>query len=59
MLPETTLHVPFEAFTTHLFERNYFLFGIYEQYLRWSTREPILRRVNPVFISRHVVDVIP
>jgi FkbM family methyltransferase len=55
MSPRNTRHVPFEAFTAHLGARNYFLFGIYEQVLEWTTREPNLRRVNPVFISERVI----
>jgi FkbM family methyltransferase len=55
MSPRNARHVPFEAFTAHLGARNYFLFGIYEQVLEWTTREPNLRRVNPVFISERVV----
>jgi FkbM family methyltransferase len=55
MSPRNARHVPFEAFTAHLGARNYFLFGIYEQVLEWTTREPNLRRVNPVFISKRVV----
>ena len=55
MSPRNARHVPFEAFTAHLGARNYFLFGIYEQVLEWPTREPNLRRVNPVFISERVV----
>ncbi len=55
MSPHNARHVPFEAFTAHLGARNYFLFGIYEQVLEWTTREPNLRRVNPVFISERVV----
>jgi FkbM family methyltransferase len=55
MSPRNARHVPFEAFTAHLGARNYFLFGIYEQVLEWTTREPNLRRVNPVFISERVI----
>ena len=55
MSPRNARHVPFKAFSDHLGARNYFLFGIYEQVLEWPTREPNLRRVNPVFISERVV----
>jgi FkbM family methyltransferase len=54
MNPENTRHVPFEELTQYLEQRNYFLFGIYEQMHEWPTNAPHLRRTNPVFISKRV-----
>jgi FkbM family methyltransferase len=48
-------HVTFETLKSHLEARGYFLFGIYEQMGEWPTREPHLRRANPVFISQHTI----
>ena len=48
-------HVPFETLKGYLESRNYFLFGIYEQVDEWPTKEPHLRRTNPVFISRRMI----
>lgn len=50
-----THHVPFGAFDSFLGDRNYFLFGIYEQVLEWPSSSPNLRRSNPVFVSERVV----
>ncbi|MFZ4413695.1 MAG: FkbM family methyltransferase [Bacteroidales bacterium] len=49
-----TLHVPFEIIWNYLLEKNYYLFGIYEQVHEWPTGSPILRRINPVFISEEI-----
>jgi len=54
MNPENTRHVPFAELTKYLEQRNYFLFGIYEQMHEWPTNAPHLRRTNPVFISKRV-----
>jgi len=48
-------HVPFAAFSKFFEEENYFLFGVYEQVNEWPTKEPHLRRTNPVFISDRVI----
>lgn len=48
-------HVPFDAFGRFFEDKNYFLFGIYEQMNEWPTKEPHLRRTNPVFISDKVI----
>jgi hypothetical protein len=48
-------HVPFDDLRTHLENLDYYLFGFYEQMHEWVTREPHLRRTNPVFISGSVV----
>jgi FkbM family methyltransferase len=50
--PENRRHVPLEAMKTYLEERDYFLFGIYDQVPEWPTGRPHLRRVNAVFISK-------
>ncbi|MGO9241036.1 MAG: FkbM family methyltransferase [Bryobacteraceae bacterium] len=48
-------HVPFDAFGRFFEDKNYFVFGIYEQTNEWPTRKPHLRRTNPVFISDRVI----
>lgn len=48
-------HVPFAALSKFFEEENYFLFGVYEQVNEWPTKEPHLRRTNPVFISDRVI----
>jgi FkbM family methyltransferase len=48
-------HVPLGTLTRYLEERNYFLFGIYEQVNEWPIGAPNLRRTNPVFISDRVI----
>jgi FkbM family methyltransferase len=56
MSVDNTRHVPFEQLKDHLQKRGYALFGIYEQTYEWPTNQPHLRRVNPVFIARHMID---
>jgi FkbM family methyltransferase len=51
-----TWHVPLETLKQHLESRNYFLFGVYEQVHEWPAKEPHLRRANPVFISRRMIE---
>jgi len=48
-------HVPFEILKEFLESKKYFLFGIYEQVHEWPTKEPHLRRINPVFVSEPVI----
>ncbi len=48
-------HVGLDILTSFLEEKNYLLFGIYEQVNEWPTRAPNLRRANPIFISESVV----
>jgi FkbM family methyltransferase len=48
-------HVGLDILIRFLEERNYLLFGIYEQVNEWPTRAPNLRRANPIFISENVV----
>jgi FkbM family methyltransferase len=50
-----TRHVPFDTLSRFLEERNYLLFGIYEQVNEWPARAPNLRRANPIFISDSIV----
>jgi len=49
-------HVPFETLKHYLESRSYLLFGIYEQVGEWPTKEPHLRRTNPVFVSRRMIE---
>lgn len=56
MNPGNTRHAPFEFLKEFLESHGYFLFGIYEQVGEWLTSEPHLRRTNPVFISRDMID---
>jgi FkbM family methyltransferase len=51
-----TWHVALETLKQHLESRNYFLFGVYEQVNEWPAKEPQLRRANPVFISRRMIE---
>jgi FkbM family methyltransferase len=48
-------HVGLDILTSFLEEKNYLLFGIYEQVHEWPTRAPNLRRANPIFISESVI----
>jgi FkbM family methyltransferase len=54
MNSENTRHVPFEDIKLYLESKGYYLFGIYEQTHEWPTNSPILRRSNPVFISKNL-----
>ena len=55
MHPGNDFQVPFEQLKAELERHDYALFGLYEQVGEWPTREPHLRRANPVFISRRVI----
>src|SRR3990170_1501252 len=57
MNPSNNRHVPFEALKEFLESHRYFLFGIYEQVNEWPTREPHLRRTNPLFISHRMIEM--
>jgi FkbM family methyltransferase len=48
-------HVGFEYFSKFMAQRDYCLFGIYEQVNEWPTEAPNLRRMNPIFISDRIV----
>ena len=49
------LHVPFVDFIDFFDQNDYFLFALYEQMHEWPTKEPHLRRTNPVFVSNSVI----
>jgi len=51
MNPKNAFHVRFESLKSHLEDRNYLLFGIYEQTGEFMEGLPCLRRANCVFIS--------
>jgi FkbM family methyltransferase len=55
MSGRNTRHVALDTLTRFLEERDYLLFGIYEQVHEWPTRAPYLRRSNPMFISDNVI----
>lgn len=55
MNPANSRHAPFEAIKNFLESRKYYLFGIYEQVSEWPTREPHLRRTNPIFLSQQAI----
>jgi len=50
-------HVSFELLKKFFEEKNYYIFGIYEQTSEWPSRQPHLRRTNPVFISERMVEL--
>ncbi len=56
MNPENDRHVPFEALKGHLESHGYRLFALYEQVHEWPSRSPHLRRADPVFLSRRMID---
>ncbi|MCL4860212.1 MAG: FkbM family methyltransferase [Caldilineaceae bacterium] len=57
MNPKNRKFVPFEEFKRFLEDRDYYLFGIYEQVHEHYTGESHLRRANPVFISSHMIEL--
>lgn len=57
MNPSNNWHMPFETLKKFLESHQYFLFGIYEQVDEWPTGEPHLRRTNPIFLSRRMIEV--
>ena len=57
MNPGNKKHVRFETLKEFLESHGYFLFGIYEQVDEWPTKEPQLRRTNPVFISSRLIEL--
>lgn len=56
MNPTNSRHVPFESIKEFLQSYKYYLFGIYEQVNEWPTREPHLRRTNPIFVSQQMIE---
>ena len=55
MGPDNELHVPFGVLQGYLEQRDYVLFGIYEQAYK-RAGAPNLRRTNPVFMSSRMVE---
>ena len=55
MNPTNSRHVSLESLKAFMESHMYFLFGVYEQENEWLTREPHLRRTNPVFISQQMI----
>jgi FkbM family methyltransferase len=56
---ENERHIGFADLDRFMQERDYFLFGIYEQVKEWPIRRPHLRRTNPIYISRRVIEANP
>ena len=56
---ENKRHIGFADLDRFLQGRDYFLFGIYEQVSEWPTHGPQLRRTNPIYISRRVLEANP
>jgi len=56
MNPNNRQFVPFETLKKHLEAKDYLLFGVYEQRHEFVTGEAHLRRCNPTFISRTLVE---
>jgi FkbM family methyltransferase len=56
MNPGNRRHVPLKTFQEYLDAQGYLLFGIYEQVPEWTTGELHLRRTNPVFLSRRLIE---
>ncbi|WBO20830.1 FkbM family methyltransferase [Sphingomonas abietis] len=54
MNPENDFHIPFEALKSFLEASGYRLFGFYDQVNEWPTKQPHLRRANPLFVSREI-----
>jgi len=53
---ENNRHVPYALISEYLTKLNYHVFGIYEQIHEWPTKQPNLRRANPVFISQYMIE---
>lgn len=56
MNPDNCRHVSFEVLKGFLESCGYMLFGIYDQVKEWPTGDCHLRRTNPVFISRRMIE---
>lgn len=56
MNPDNKYHVSFDLLKAKLESLDYFLFAIYEQVGEWLAKRPHLRRTNPVFISRSLIE---
>jgi FkbM family methyltransferase len=49
-------HAWYEVISDYLFEREFYLYGIYEQFGEWTGGGyPILRRFNPVFVNVNMI----
>ena len=58
MNPYNTTHVPFGTLDGLLREQGFHLFYIFEQKLEWKRGgRPVLRRSDPLFISRRLLDL--
>jgi FkbM family methyltransferase len=58
MNPYNTTHVPFGRLDGLLQEAGFYLFHILEQKMEWKRGgRPVLRRSNPVFINRRLVNL--
>ena len=56
MNPFNTFHASFESIKQFLENYKYYLFGIYEQVSERPTKEIHLRRCNPLFVSKRIID---
>ncbi|WP_255476403.1 FkbM family methyltransferase [Synechococcus sp. SYN20] len=60
MNPYNNYHQSYSALSSFLFDRDFFLFGIFGQTHEWGGGgSPIIRRVNPVFVHQRVFGRIP
>lgn len=57
MNPGNSRHVSFESLKAFCESYKYFLYGIYEQVGEWPSREPHLRRTNPIFMSQRMIEL--
>jgi FkbM family methyltransferase len=58
MNPYNTTHVAFSKLDGMLQEAGFYLFHILDQKMEWKRRgRPVLRRSNPVFINRRLVNL--
>lgn len=57
MNPRNKYHVPFFDLKDFLEEREYLMFGFYDQVHEWIDKKPFLRRSNAVFISGRLADI--
>jgi len=56
MNPFNRRHVSFESIKEFLESHRYYLFGIYGQVKERPNSEPHLRRTNPIFISKQMIE---
>lgn len=53
-------HNSFATIFETLADRGFYLFGVYEQIREWSGGGvPIMRRSNPLFVNRSLIDPLP